>query len=347
MFIAIHTLKHFNVSALNRGEDGAPKSVTFGGTWRGRISSQSLKRALRKSDAFQGFAKKDQLSIRTRSLPTLIVEELERLGWPGDKEEVLKIMSNIAKTEEKDMKEAGRTNQVILLPATAPKQMAKEIIALWAEGQKDLEANLTPANMRTVDVALWGAMSTSRLFPNVMAATQVAHALSVNQNRKNIDYFVAVDDISGDARMLGEAPFNANCYYHSLLVDVEQLKTNLGSDALLARQVIAALVKAVAFVSPRGKQNTMASHPLPDLLMVEVLDGPFVDYANAFATPVEAAQQSLPVAALDALKGYIEKTDQLFDRQPTRFYVATAPFLAKTACSSLNSLIQATEACCA
>lgn len=345
MFIAIHTLKSFNASALNRGEDGAPKSVTFGGTWRGRISSQSLKRAYRRSEIFQDFAKTDLLSIRTRSLPALIVDELDRLGWTGDKEEVLKTMSNIAKTEKKDEKELGKTNQLLFLPATAPKQMAKEIVDLYAKGKKDLEANLTPANMRTVDVALWGAMSTSRLFPNVEAATQVAHAVGVNQNRKTIDYFVAVDDVTNDARMLGETLFNANCYYHNLLVDVPQLTKNLGDNKALVRKVVAALLQAVAFVSPRGKQNTMATHPLPDLLLVELLDNTaYIDYANAFATPVEAATQSLPVAALATLEAYITRTDALYPRPVVRFSLADVPFLTQTACASLPSLIQAVEA---
>ena len=45
--IELHILQSFPVSCLNRDDVGAPKSATFGGVNRARISSQCLKRAIR------------------------------------------------------------------------------------------------------------------------------------------------------------------------------------------------------------------------------------------------------------------------------------------------------------
>ena len=45
--IELHILQSFPVSCLNRDDVGAPKTATFGGVIRARISSQSLKRAVR------------------------------------------------------------------------------------------------------------------------------------------------------------------------------------------------------------------------------------------------------------------------------------------------------------
>lgn len=45
--IELHILQSFPVSCLNRDDVGAPKIATFGGVTRARISSQSLKRAIR------------------------------------------------------------------------------------------------------------------------------------------------------------------------------------------------------------------------------------------------------------------------------------------------------------
>src|SRR2546422_8717671 len=45
--IELHILQSFPVSCLNRDDVGAPKTATFGGITRARISSQCLKRAIR------------------------------------------------------------------------------------------------------------------------------------------------------------------------------------------------------------------------------------------------------------------------------------------------------------
>lgn len=47
MIIELHLLQSFPVSNLNRDDVNQPKTATFGGHTRGRISSQSLKRAAR------------------------------------------------------------------------------------------------------------------------------------------------------------------------------------------------------------------------------------------------------------------------------------------------------------
>ena len=45
--IELHILQSFPVSCLNRDDVGSPKTATFGGATRARISSQCLKRAIR------------------------------------------------------------------------------------------------------------------------------------------------------------------------------------------------------------------------------------------------------------------------------------------------------------
>lgn len=47
MFIELHIIQTLPPSNPNRGQDGAPKCVTYGGTLRSRMSSQSQKRAAR------------------------------------------------------------------------------------------------------------------------------------------------------------------------------------------------------------------------------------------------------------------------------------------------------------
>ena len=53
MLIEVHILKNYPPVNLNRDENGVPKSCMFGGTMRGRISSQCLKRSWRTSEVFK------------------------------------------------------------------------------------------------------------------------------------------------------------------------------------------------------------------------------------------------------------------------------------------------------
>jgi CRISPR system Cascade subunit CasC len=52
MFIELHILQNFAPSNLNRSDTGAPKDCEFGGHRRARISSQCLKRAIRRDAGF-------------------------------------------------------------------------------------------------------------------------------------------------------------------------------------------------------------------------------------------------------------------------------------------------------
>ena len=79
MLIQFHILQNYAPSNLNRDDTGAPKDAVFGGVRRGRISSQCIKRSIRRSTAFaENFSQDDLLGIRTRKLPFLIKEELKR-----------------------------------------------------------------------------------------------------------------------------------------------------------------------------------------------------------------------------------------------------------------------------
>jgi CRISPR system Cascade subunit CasC len=51
-FVQLHLLTSYAAANLNRDDTGRPKTLTFGGVERLRVSSQSLKRAFRTSDIF-------------------------------------------------------------------------------------------------------------------------------------------------------------------------------------------------------------------------------------------------------------------------------------------------------
>ena len=53
MLIEVHMLQNHAPSNLNRDDTGSPKEAIFGGYRRARISSQCLKRSIRRSDFFE------------------------------------------------------------------------------------------------------------------------------------------------------------------------------------------------------------------------------------------------------------------------------------------------------
>ena len=76
MFIQMHLLQSLPPGNLNRDDTGQPKKCLFGGVTRGRISSQCLKRTIRRSPQFRACLNGE--ALRSQFLPKLITERLGR-----------------------------------------------------------------------------------------------------------------------------------------------------------------------------------------------------------------------------------------------------------------------------
>ena len=77
-FVNFHVLISHSPSCLNRDDMNMQKTAIFGGKSRVRISSQSLKRALRFSEYYQ--AQFGNAAMRTRDLGRLKAQMTEKLG---------------------------------------------------------------------------------------------------------------------------------------------------------------------------------------------------------------------------------------------------------------------------
>ena len=78
-FVNFHVLISHSPSCLNRDDMNMQKTAVFGGRKRVRISSQSLKRAVRKSSYYKN---KFEISVRTRRLFDELCSELSRYLYP-------------------------------------------------------------------------------------------------------------------------------------------------------------------------------------------------------------------------------------------------------------------------
>ena len=77
--VEIHVLQNFAPSNLNRDDTGAPKDAFFGGTRRGRISSQCDKRAVRQyfeEMMRAGLFTTDELAVRTKRIYQAVSDAL-------------------------------------------------------------------------------------------------------------------------------------------------------------------------------------------------------------------------------------------------------------------------------
>jgi CRISPR system Cascade subunit CasC len=183
----------------------------------------------------------------------------------------------------------------------------------------------------TVDIGMFGRMTTSDLLINVDAACQVAHALSTHEAVIESDYFTAMDDEkkvfaatqteqagaghigSGDDRTF----FDSAVYYKYLNLDVDALKKHLSWDNDSTGHAAGALLEAAVCANPTGKQNSFANHGVHELILVEISKGKFpISYANAFLKPVEGT--NLMEESAKALAGYVHAVAKAFSPADTR-----------------------------
>ncbi|MCI0412696.1 type I-E CRISPR-associated protein Cas7/Cse4/CasC [bacterium] len=83
MFIELHIIQNFAPSNLNRGETGTPKDCEFGGHRRARISSQCLKRSMRRLFDQGNYFTHDQRKLLADRSTRLVDELAKKLPADG------------------------------------------------------------------------------------------------------------------------------------------------------------------------------------------------------------------------------------------------------------------------
>ncbi len=111
----------------------------------------------------------------------------------------------------------------------------------------------------TIDIGMFGRMTTSDLVDDVEAACQVAHAISTHEVRIERDYFTAMDDLA-DAKGAGfigggdgAVFFNSAVYYRYLNLDIDQLRRNVRIDSKESRTAGSRSRRCGMRAPPRGR----------------------------------------------------------------------------------------------
>lgn len=301
-FLQLHILTAYGAANLNRDDTGRPKTLTFGGADRLRVSSQSLKRAFRTSDAFQE-ALPGALGTRSQGFMLALIQRLREGGLTEDeardRAEAVVEHDKLGKVKDKGkLNKAGkaetRTEQLVHL---APEELAAiEDLAARLIGNPSLDEKgvlVLKDKPRAADIAMFGRMLADNPGFNVEAAVQVAHAFTTHRVVVEDDYYTAVDDIKNadleadrGAGFIGVQHYGAGLFYSYVCVDVALLLQNLAMDRRLAADALQALMLAAATVSPSGKQNAFASRAKALHVRMEIGDSAPRSLAAAFQTPV-------------------------------------------------------------
>ncbi len=332
-FLQLHYLTIYPLSNPNRDDQGRPKSATYGGAPRLRISSQSLKRAARLSDVMQTDLE-GHLGERTQRIGEVIRDALASEGVDGDAAADLaaKVADVFGKIDEK-AKDAGhiRTRQLAFV-SPDERACAIDLVRKAAAGEalpdvKELKKMVLRRADGAADVAMFGRMLADDPDFNRDAAVQVSHALTTHRALVEDDFYTAVDDLKrpsedAGAGFVGDAGFGSGVFYTYACVNAALLKENLGGDTALAAQSAGALAEALATATPSGKRNSFAHQTFASFVMAERGDRQPRSLAGAFFRPVtgddllEASVAALwkTAEALDAAYfGGVPESRQIMD----------------------------------
>jgi CRISPR system Cascade subunit CasC len=322
MLLELHIIQNFAPSNLNRDDTGSPKNCEFGGYRRARISSQSIKRAIRGEFDAGGLVPAAQRATRSKRFVDEVAKRLIAAGRnaeaaPAVAEAGLALLDIKLATDQKTeyLLFLGE-HEVAAIAEFCDQQWDSLAASTEKKGKKDAKDDATKElaaelakNLdggKASDLALFGRMLADLPERNIDAAGQVAHAISTHQVSSEFDYYTAVDDLkpkeTAGADMIGTVEFNSACFYRYANIDIAQLETNLGGDQELVDATLRAFLLASRDAIPTGKQNSFAARNAPAFVFTVVRDSGAWSLANAFVDPVRAGRNGgLIEASIGAL----------------------------------------------
>lgn len=306
-YVEIHAIQTVPPSCINRDDTGAPKTATYGGVTRARVSSQAWKSAIR--DDFNHRLNPKDIGIRSTQIVSEIAKSIVELE-PALADsaidlgvaamEAVGFKKPVAKTRGKNKTQGDpETGYLVFLSQRQIDALAKA--AVDASSEPDPGKAMKAAKVKdlvnadhSVDIALFGRMIANSTL-SVDAACQVAHALSVHEAEPQFDFYTAVDDarardedeVDAGAGMMGTVGFVSATFYRYAAINVDQLELNLGSREAAQRAVVAFLQGFIESM-PTGKINAFANATRPAAVLVTVAEGQPTSLVEAFEDPVRA-----------------------------------------------------------
>ena len=318
-FVQFHLLTEYGPSNPNRDDQGRPKHANVGGAPRLRLSSQSVKRAMRESTFF-ALDLGDHQGTRTKRLFEKLRDKLVAGGVDLEAavqaaEQVAAIFGKLETPDKKVPENKIGTTLAFISPAewTLAEDLAGKILAGEdLPKDKDLKKMVLRKADGAIDIAMFGRMLADDADFNREAAVQVSHAITTHAAVAEDDWYSAVDDLNkaedSGAGHLGESGFGSGIYYQYVCVNVDLLVENLDGDRDLAAKGLEALARAIAIATPTGKQNSYANRPRAYYIRAEIGAQQPRDLTGAFFTPIsEQPWERASVQALETTAANIDR----------------------------------------
>lgn len=313
--IELHILQSFPVTCLNRDDVGSPKSATFGGTQRARVSSQSLKRAARlraRDESPSGFE-----GIRSRFLSEPFTRALRDAGLdePVAAKKAAELCDVFSKVDAK------KPDQVTTAVYLSPGEI-QQIATAVAAGEEPAKAAKKVDRLDAADIAFFGRMIANDATLNIEGAAMFSHALSTHTTANEIDFYSAVDDRKGDsedagASMIGTLEYNSATYYRYVGINLDLLfdaKHLAALDAEKRRTILRVFITSVLTAVPGARQNSMNGATLPtEVLGIRKEKGQPLQLVNAFEAPVKAGGKGYAARSRDEMLGHHANLKKLWN----------------------------------
>lgn len=331
-FIDLEIIQTLPFSNANRDDVGQPKTVRVGGVARGRISSQSLKRAarLRNADRTTGLGLQGDTDggefYRTRYARDLITHRVLELG--GTEEDVKKadtlfakksVLGELKKGNGADDSEKG--DVLIVLTHEEVDALARNVLS-GKLTERDIVEVLKNSAKR--DIALWGRFFANSKEATLDGAAQVAHAFTTHAVNIEPDFFVGLDDgaslfsTHAGAGHPGENYYLTGTFYKYSNVNIEEAILNLlnarvekkelhidsselGKIEELVDFMVEDFISSFVLSVPQGKIRSTAHQTLPALVRVTVRNNRPVNAATAFEKAIPLSDRDIPLASVRRL----------------------------------------------
>lgn len=344
--IELHMIHNINPSLLNRDRNGRPKTCTFGGHTRTRISSQCQKRAIRSLWDQAGYLE-NWRAVRTREIPVHISKMLEEEGYDRDQviasvRGILHALINIKPKSDTESTSyalfVGKNNIETLTQVLRDHwETIAKLTERWQQQAKDgkkehekLPANIEEAlagffsSANAADLALFGRMIADAPTHNIDSAVQVAHAMSTHTAKIEVDHFAAVDDLMDppSSYHIADQEYHSSVFYRYLVLDPNTLVKNLHYDRSLMKEVIEAYLYGAIMALPSGKQNSFAAHNPPIFVLGTADGGVAWSLNDAFHRPVCAeAGETIVEKSIMAMLEYRQKLQHVYGRANKSHYI--------------------------
>jgi CRISPR system Cascade subunit CasC len=375
----IHILQSLPPSCLNRDDTGAPKTATYGGVRRARVSSQAWKRATRRYfNEYLDQNNKDNQNkaYRTRKLEsTLFDRAKDKLGSCDEiderklircvKEASAKLIGKDAakpssnSKSNADGKDAKKTSDssdsensslqllgyTLFISESTIQKATEAIVKAYNDEAIDATelSNLMGEKPHTLDIALFGRMVADASNLNVDAACQVAHAISTHRVATEFDYYTTVDDLNNEyelgAAMLGDIEFYSATLYRYAAVSINGLKNNLGGLDGVSES-IRLFVEGFIRSLPTGHQTTFAANTLPELVLLTLRNDQPISFAGAFERPVYSNNGGYALESAKRLVDFSTDIEKMYNSIPLYKGILCSQDVEKEIKAKLNDSIR-------